>query len=102
VDTQLVKTIKNADIYVPNAFSPNDDLRNDQLRPILRGIKQINFFRVYNRWGQLVFETHDAAHGWDGRVNGILQDAQVLVWMVEGVGIDNQTYARKGTTVLVR
>jgi len=102
VDTQLVKTIKNADIYVPNAFSPNDDLRNDQLRPILRGIKHINFFRVYNRWGQLVFETHDAAHGWDGRVNGILQDAQVLVWMVEGVGIDNQTYARKGTTVLVR
>lgn len=102
VDTQMVKTIKNADIYVPNAFTPNGNGRNDYLHPILRGIKELHYFRVYNRWGQLLFESKDNNKGWDGRVSGVLQDPQVVVWLVEGVGIDNQIYMRKGTTVIVR
>jgi gliding motility-associated-like protein len=102
VDTQLVKTIKNADIYVPNAFTPNGNGRNDYLHPLLRGIKHLNYFRVYNRWGQLLFESKEDGKGWDGRVAGVLQNAQVVVWLVEGIGIDNQIYLRKGTTVLVR
>jgi gliding motility-associated-like protein len=102
VDTQMVKTIKNADIYVPNAFTPNGNGRNDYLHPILRGIKELHYFRVYNRWGQLVFESKENGKGWDGRVNGVLQGQQVVVWLVEGVGIDNQIYMRKGTTVIVR
>jgi gliding motility-associated-like protein len=102
VDTQMVKTIKNADIYVPNAFTPNGDGRNDNLHPLLRGIKQLHYFRVYNRWGQLLFESKEDGKGWDGRLNGTLQDSQVVVWLVEGLGIDNQIYMRKGTTVLVR
>jgi len=102
VDTQLVKTIKNADIYVPNAFSPNGNGRNDYLHPLLRGIKHLNYFRIYNRWGQLLFESREDGKGWDGRVAGKLQDQQVVVWLVEGIGIDNQIYLRKGTTVLVR
>jgi gliding motility-associated-like protein len=98
----MVKTIKNADIYVPNAFTPNGDGRNDNLHPLLRGIKQLHYFRVYNRWGQLLFESKEDGKGWDGRLNGTLQDSQVVVWLVEGLGIDNQIYMRKGTTVLVR
>jgi len=102
VDTQMVKTIKNADIYVPNAFTPNADGKNDFLHPIPRGIKKINYFRVYNRWGQLLYESAQEYPGWDGRLQGILQSSQVVVWVVQGVGIDNQIYIRKGTSVLVR
>jgi len=102
VDTQMVKTIKNADIYVPNAFTPNADGKNDFLHTIPRGIKKIDYFRVYNRWGQLLYESAQEYPGWDGRLQGILQSAQVVVWVVQGVGIDNRVYLRKGTSVLVR
>lgn len=102
VDTQLVKTIKNADIYVPNAFTPNRDGKNDFLHPVLRGIKEMRYFRVYNRWGQLLYESSKDYPGWDGTLGGKDQAGQVVVWMAEGVGIDNIIYTRKGTSVLVR
>jgi gliding motility-associated-like protein len=102
IDTQMVKTIKNADIYVPNAFSPNADGKNDFLHPILRGIKKIDYFRVYNRWGQLLYESKQEYPGWNGRLQGVLQTSQVVVWVVQGVGVDNRIYLRKGTSVLVR
>src|SRR4030095_8161944 len=92
VDTQMVKTIKNADIYVPNAFTPNADGKNDFLHPMLRGIKELHYFRVFNRWGQLVYESKQEWPGWDGRLAGILQPSQVVVWVVEGLGIDNRIY----------
>jgi len=102
VDTMLVKVTKEAQIYVPTAFTPNNDGRNDVLHPVLMGIKELRFFRVYNRWGQLLFETKKTNTGWDGRINGTLQPASVVVWVAEGVGSDNRIYTRKGTTVLMR
>jgi len=75
---------------------------NDVLRPSLLGIKELTYFRVMNRWGQLVFETKEALKGWDGNLKGLLQGSQVLVWMAEGIGVDNKVYRRKGTTTLVR
>jgi gliding motility-associated-like protein len=102
VDTQLVKTIKNVDIFVPTAFSPNRDGKNDYLRPILLGVRDFRYFRVFNRQGQLVFESRKPLPGWDGLFKGVEQPTQTVVWMLEGVGIDGITYTRKGTTVLVR
>jgi gliding motility-associated-like protein len=102
VDTQLVKTVKQAEMYVPTAFTPNNDGINDFLRPILRGIKEVHYFRIFNRWGQLVFEMKTDQPGWDGTLKGVPQAAQVVVWVLEGLGIDNNIYRQKGTTVLVR
>jgi len=102
VDTQLVKTVKNAEIYVPTAFTPNNDGLNDLLRPIIRGVKEIKYFRIFNRWGQLLFETKTNQRGWDGTINGIPQRGQVVVWMIEGLGADGIIYRQKGTSVLVR
>jgi gliding motility-associated-like protein len=102
VDTQLVKTVSHADMFVPTAFSPNHDGLNDLLRPTLMGIKELRYFRIYNRWGQLLFETRNALPGWDGKLNGILQPTQVVVWMAEGIGVDNKIYMRKGTSTLIR
>jgi gliding motility-associated-like protein len=102
VDTQLVKTVKSAEMYVPTAFTPNNDGLNDFLRPVLMGIKEVRYFRIFNRWGQLLFEAKTDQPGWDGRLGGIPVSSQVVVWLVEGLGIDNNIYRRKGTTVLVR
>jgi gliding motility-associated-like protein len=102
VDTQMVKTIKQIDVVVPNAFTPNNDGRNDFLRPILLGIKEIRYFRIYNRWGQLLFETKNERPGWDGSFKGVQLAAQVVVWTMEGIGVDGRTYNRKGTSVLGR
>jgi gliding motility-associated-like protein len=102
VDTQVVKTVKSAEIYVPTAFTPNKDGLNDFLRPILIGIKELRYFRIFNRWGQLIFETRSEGPGWDGTVSGIPQGTEVVVWMVEGVSVDNRIISKKGTSTLVR
>ncbi|MFN8243174.1 MAG: PKD domain-containing protein [Ferruginibacter sp.] len=102
VDTQLVKIAGSIQVLVPNAFTPNNDTRNDVLTPLLIGIKSVNYFRIYNRWGELLYETHNKDEGWDGRLKGVPAETQTVVWMFEGVGVDDKIYARKGSTVLLR
>jgi hypothetical protein len=78
VDTQAVKTVKEADIYVPSAFTPNKDGLNDFLRPIFMGIKELRYFRVFNRWGQLLYERKTELPGWDGTVEAFCRDRRSL------------------------
>lgn len=101
VDTQVVKINKNIVIYVPNAFTPNQNGLNDFLKPFMIGIKELKYFKVFNRWGQLVYETRDPKKGWDGRYNGMPVQTHTFVWMLEGIGVDNKTYSAKGSTVLL-
>jgi len=102
VDTQLVKINKNIVIYVPNAFTPNSDSRNDVLKPFMIGIKELVYFKIFNRWGELVYETKNINQGWDGRYKGIPVQSHTLVWMLEGIGADNKVYNAKGSTVLIK
>ncbi len=102
IDTQLVKTVKHVEIYVPTAFTPNYDGLNDLLHPILRGIKELHYFKIFNRVGQQLFQSNSAAQGWDGMFKGIPQLSQVVVWILEGTGVDNKLYKQKGTAMLVR
>lgn len=102
VDTQQVKIVNQVEVYVPNAFTPNHDGSNDYLRPLLRGIKQVNYFKIFNRWGQLIFQSANDSPGWDGRFHGIPQQSQAVVWIVDGIGLDGHNYIKKGTSVLLR
>lgn len=102
IDTQMVKIVKGVEIYVPNAFAPNSGGKNQYLRPLLRGVSQLNYFRVYDRWGNLVYQTNSALPGWDGTFKGAQQPTQTVVWVLEGVGLDGVIYRKKGFTVLVR
>lgn len=98
----LVKVFKTGpDIFVPNAFTPGGPT-NSIFRPVPVGISSLAFFRVYNRWGELVYSTTRIGDGWDGRVNGHLQDSGTYVWAVEGTTYTGKTVAHKGTMVLVR
>jgi len=102
IDTQLVKIIKAVEIYVPTAFTPNGDGLNELLRPSLMGVKELQFFKIYNRWGQLLFETKTKFAGWDGKIAGKPQATGVVVWEAQALGVDGRTYIRRGTSVLVR
>lgn len=102
IDTQLVKAAGKVEINVPTAFSPNSDGLNDILRPILFGIKELHYFRIFNRVGELLYETKTPRAGWDGRQKGIPMTSQVVVWVAEALGADNKTYLRRGSSMLVR
>ena len=97
-----VRVYKGPDIYVATAFTPNDDGRNDRFLPIPVGIKSLNYFRVFSRWGQMVFQTSQLHDGWDGRINGVKQGSGVYVWMIEAITNDNRVITKKGTVTLIR
>lgn len=103
IDTINVKLYKvKPDLYVPTAFSPNGDGTNDILRPLALGLKSIESFRVYNRWGQLLFATTDIGVGWDGTFGGATQGPGTYVWYAQGTDYKNNKLERKGTVVLIR
>jgi gliding motility-associated-like protein len=102
VDNQLVKVIKEVKVYVPTAFTPDNNGLNDYIKPIMLGIKEMKYFRIYNRGGQLVYDYHTNEPGWDGKIGGLLQSSAVYVWMFQGLGWDKKMYTQKGTLVLIR
>ena len=89
-------------LYVPNAFTPNGDGINDVFRPIPIGMKSIKYFRVYNRRGELIFSTSIQNLGWDGTFKGAAQDADVYVWIVEGMDYQGKVIFQKGSVTLIR
>jgi len=97
-----IKVYQGPEIYMATAFTPNNDGKNDIFKPFPVGIKKYNYFRVFNRWGQLVFSTTDFNLGWDGKMNGNEQPAGTYIWIVEGVTKDNKTITKRGTVVLIR
>ena len=97
-----IKVYSVSDLFVPNAFTPNGDGHNDVLRVIPIGIRALNYFTVFNRWGQRVFTTTNPGTGWDGTVNGVLQPVGTYVWMAGGVNYKGEVVERKGVVVLIR
>ncbi len=90
------------DIFVPTAFTPNKDGKNDALKPICVGITRLDYFRIYNRWGQLIFETNEFEKGWNGTINGVEQGNGTYVFITQGVDYTGKVVYKKGTVVLIR
>ena len=90
------------DMYVPTAFTPNGDGFNDKIRPILLGMKSLTYFRVYNRFGEMVFETSTINEGWNGIYKGKPQDTGTFVWMAQGVTFKGQLRTMKGFVLLIK
>ncbi|RYZ15395.1 MAG: gliding motility-associated C-terminal domain-containing protein, partial [Sphingobacteriales bacterium] len=89
-------------VFVPSAFTPNSDGLNDFVRPIAVGVQRINYFRIFNRWGQMLYHTTDTERGWDGRIKGTLQGSNVFVWMVSAIDYLGKPIFLKGTVTLIR
>ncbi|MEO5946493.1 MAG: gliding motility-associated C-terminal domain-containing protein [Chitinophagaceae bacterium] len=90
-------------IAVPTAFTPNNDGRNDFFRPH-NALKADNYeFKVYNRWGQLIFQTNNWQDKWDGKITGNVQGTGVFVWMLRYIHRDTKKEVfEKGTVTLIR
>lgn len=102
-DTIKVMVFTTApDIFVPSAFTPNGDRLNDVLRAIGVGISRINYFRIYNRWGQLVFSSNDQEKGWDGTINGRVQSTATFVYVAEGIDYTGKVITKRGSVTLIR
>ncbi len=102
IDTQFVKAKKKIEIYVPTVFTPGNDGKNDYLRPLLMGFDHVNYFRVFDRWGRLLYQMNSDRPGWDGKLKGQPAEMQTVVWMIEAVDVDGVTHKKQGTTVLIR
>lgn len=88
-------------IFVPNAFSPNLDNVNDKV--FVRGLNLTEIdFKIFDRWGELVFETTDQSIGWDGTFKGKLLDPDVYVYHLRAVCFDGQENLIKGNITLMR
>lgn len=92
-----VKVYKGPTVYVPSAFSPNGDGKNEFLLPVYVGIKTLKEFAVFNRWGNKVFATNDLHKAWTG--NGT---AGTFVWLVQAVDVSNKPISLKGTVTIIR
>ncbi len=100
VTVRIFKT--QPEIFVPTAFTPDGDGRNDILKPITVGIIQLNYFSIYNRWGNQVFYTTQLGKGWDGTLKGAAQAPGTYVYTTEGTDYLGNRIYRKGTIVLIR
>jgi gliding motility-associated-like protein len=102
-DTVIKKIAVEEDfaLYVPNSFSPNSDNRNDLFAPVTRGVKKY-VIRIFNRWGQLVFEGTEKGFGWDGLNNDHAFSADTYVWTIDATTLKGQNVHRKGHLLLTR
>lgn len=89
-------------LYVPTAFTPNGNGVNDLFRPIALGMRSLESFRVYNRFGELVYSTKRIGEGWDGLYKGASQGTGTFVWYAEATDYLGKKIKKKGTVVLVK
>lgn len=88
---------------VPSVFSPNGDGLNDIIRPIMAGYPNLTFFKIYNRWGQLVYTMNNAnTGGWDGTFNNKTAETGVYFWHAIVLNPKGEEEEFKGDLTLVR
>jgi len=88
-------------LYMPNAFSPNGDGKNDVFRIPLNVDILLREFSVFDRWGNKIFSTHDVSYGWDGTEHGTWANTGVYVYIISGSN-EKGDFVDKGSFVLIR
>ena len=94
-------------VYIPNSFTPNGDGQNDVFYPRGSGISNIKTFRIYNRWGELMFERqnisiNDVSNAWDGSYNGSAPHPDVYVYLIDAVCDTGEPIFIKGDVTIIR
>jgi gliding motility-associated-like protein len=92
-------------IYIPNAFTPDGDNLNDTFLPVLTNIDPIEYsLNIYNRWGQVIFETADALVGWNGKiqVSGLDATNDTYFYQVQVNDANGEQISKRGFVSLLR
>ncbi|MEO9004357.1 MAG: PKD domain-containing protein [Ginsengibacter sp.] len=107
-DTISIKVFcKNSQVFIPNAFSPDGDGINDILMVRATGIVSVKSFRIFNRWGETVFEKYnfqpnEPSYGWDGRIRGKIGPPEVYVYTAEVLCENGVSFIYKGNTTILK
>jgi gliding motility-associated-like protein len=107
-DTINIKvTCSDEQVYIPNAFSPDGDGINDVLMVRASGIVTVKYFRIFNRWGELVFEksnftANNPLYGWNGKVKGVVGGPDVFVYTCEALCENGTSFTYKGNVSIIK
>lgn len=101
-DTVNIIVVKEPSILMPNAFSPNADGLNDFFKPVIVGYPYMNYLRLYDRWGNLVFLSYKVQNGWDGNLRGKKAEQGVYFWEISVKDIKGEDVYLKGDVTLLR
>jgi gliding motility-associated-like protein len=102
IGVDSIQILPCENIYFPNAFTPNNNGRNDVFGPIIFGSVTNYVLTIYNRWGQLVYLSENAGHGWDGEMDGKPQPAGMYVWNCRYQLLKKGPESKSGTVLLIR
>jgi len=100
---KTVNIIPSLIIYIPNAFTPDQDMLNEIWKPVISGIDEDNYMlSIYDRWGKMLFYTEDTNTGWNGKVNGKEVEGGVYVYYLSYRNLMGKTFKLRGVVTLVR
>ncbi len=100
--SNTIESNQKLHIHVPSAFSPDGDGINDAFFAVSEGVEDFNM-QVYNRWGEVVFESNDIEEQWDGSFKGELSQEDAYVYVIEARGMDDdEPTTLKGTVSLIK
>lgn len=102
VDSIMVYTKACCETFVPNAFSPNRDGKNDQWMPQLKPGQVLLSMKIYDRWGKLVYDNTFSKTGWDGTIKGQDANADVYMYYLQYTCSDQKNYEKRGDMTLIR
>ncbi|MGC8866449.1 MAG: PKD domain-containing protein [Bacteroidales bacterium] len=101
--TKNLRVYPELRFFIPNAFTPNQNGRNEVFRPLGKYLKPGKYlFQIYNRWGELLFETTDPNEGWDGKFKGVDSPVGVYIWTITVYDMFNDKEFYKGSVLLLR
>ncbi|HWV69191.1 gliding motility-associated C-terminal domain-containing protein [Chitinophaga sp.] len=98
IATAYITVVDKTDVYIPTAFSPNGDGQNDIFRPRYTGIVSIDYFKVFDRWGKLVFSSNTLGAGWDGQRSPMGS----YIYVISGKDLLGKTFLKRGSVLLIR
>jgi gliding motility-associated-like protein len=103
----VIVTCSNENVFIPNTFSPNNDGANDVFYPRGRGLFKVQSMRIFNRWGEMVFEktnfaANDASAGWNGNYRGIRANEDVYTYIIEIICNNSEIIPFKGNITLIQ
>lgn len=102
IDTASVKTeVDNKDFFIPNAFTPNNDGRNDQFKVYGSSVTAAEI-KIFNQWGAMIFETKDNEKGWDGTYKNMPQPIGLYIYVIKVRLSNDDSFIKKGTVRLIR
>ena len=89
-------------LQIPNMISPNGDGSNDEFTILHEGFAEISLLRIYNRYGELVYETNDINQSWDGTFRGEELNPGVYVYYLEGICLNEESFIRTGNVTILK